>query len=181
MLTGATGCRYEASAAGYDRDEKHAELFHPDSRFAVLFPQPGAVGLGFAMYRFDTEHTAKDRRAEVLYWCVPWPFSSGTSSRAHYESCGSYEVQVAEEGRGRGVGTLLVEILETLGKVWTMEKVMLTVFKCEFFYCFPFQLAFQSLMGKAERDADHLRGPAANAGALGLYRKAGCVDLPSHT
>ncbi|KAL8283095.1 hypothetical protein RQP46_005873 [Phenoliferia psychrophenolica] len=102
---------FEASTAGYDRDDKFRELFHPDSRFVIAREEGDGVdekAIAFAMFRFDTEQTAGDRHAEVLY---------------------CYEVQVSEAGRGRGVGTLLVEVLARLGKEWAMEKVMLTVFK----------------------------------------------------
>ncbi|KAK4704186.1 hypothetical protein P7C70_g2026, partial [Phenoliferia sp. Uapishka_3] len=107
---------YKASAAGYDREEKREELFHPDSRFIILrddmVPVPVGMGgegmVGFAMFRFDTEETAGDRHAEVLY---------------------CYEVQVEKESRGKGIGTVLVNVMEKLGKAWGMEKVMLTVFR----------------------------------------------------
>jgi len=56
--------RYEASADGYDAKQKRQELFDPESRFVVL----GSPPVAYAVFRFDTEVTAADRDAEVVYW-----------------------------------------------------------------------------------------------------------------
>ena len=48
-------------------------------------------------------------------------------------SSNSYEVQVEEGSRSKGLGKRLVAILEKLGKEFGMEKVMLTVFLCSSF------------------------------------------------
>lgn len=59
-------------------------------------------------------------------------FSSLSSSISITDlvSMNSYEVQVDGKARGKGIGNKLMELLENLGKVWKMEKVMLTVFLC---------------------------------------------------
>jgi hypothetical protein len=57
---------YEASADGYDAKEKRQELFDPESRFVVL----GSPPVAYAVFRFDTEETADERDAEVVYWSV---------------------------------------------------------------------------------------------------------------
>ena len=41
---------------------------------------------------------------------------------------GSYELHLAQEVRSRGLGRILVEIMEGFGKRVGVEKVMLTVF-----------------------------------------------------
>lgn len=45
-----------------------------------------------------------------------------------------YELQVEASAQGKGVGRLLMELLQHVGKDWRMDKVMLTVFKSE--HCF---------------------------------------------
>lgn len=75
--------RYEAQQDGYDAEEKRAEIFHPNSRFLVLWPSPPpapAAGgasrptpLGYCIFRFDMEETASeddDELCDVAYWCV---------------------------------------------------------------------------------------------------------------
>ncbi|KAI9623104.1 hypothetical protein KEM48_009724 [Puccinia striiformis f. sp. tritici PST-130] len=39
----------------------------------------------------------------------------------------SYEIQLKAETRGKGLGKVLMEILERIGSSWEMKKVMLTV------------------------------------------------------
>jgi len=51
---------------GYDAREKRQELFDPESRFVVL----GSPPVAYALFRFDTEETANERDAQVVYWCA---------------------------------------------------------------------------------------------------------------
>jgi GNAT superfamily N-acetyltransferase len=41
----------------------------------------------------------------------------------------SYEIQLKESARGKGLGEYLMKLLQEIGIRWHMEKVMLTVFK----------------------------------------------------
>lgn len=41
----------------------------------------------------------------------------------------SWEIQVAEQYRSVGLGRFLMELLSRIGQQWSMDKVMLTVFK----------------------------------------------------
>ncbi|KAM0755568.1 acyl-CoA N-acyltransferase [Meredithblackwellia eburnea MCA 4105] len=97
---------YDASADGYDPREKRRELFDPNSRFVVM--QIEGEYAAYGIWRFDTEETMGDRFAEVVY---------------------CYEVQVAPSYQGRGLGRLVMNVLEAVGKAFGMGKVMLTVFK----------------------------------------------------
>lgn len=64
--------RYEHSSEGYDPAEKRQELFHPDSRFLILYsPTSADKPVGYCIFRFDTEETASDDDEElydVAYW-----------------------------------------------------------------------------------------------------------------
>nr|XP_031864304.1 uncharacterized protein CI109_000217 [Kwoniella shandongensis]KAA5531376.1 hypothetical protein CI109_000217 [Kwoniella shandongensis] len=64
--------------------------------------------LGFSSFRFDTEETLSTRDAEVVY---------------------CYEVQLSPKARGLGLGKLLIDHLEEVGKRREMDKVMLTCLK----------------------------------------------------
>ena len=68
---------YEASAQGYDRNEKTRELFEKPSRFILLHlldsntveTKPLAL-IAFSMFRFDNEKNAEGKLREVVYWWV---------------------------------------------------------------------------------------------------------------
>ncbi|GAA5831272.1 hypothetical protein JCM3766R1_002991 [Sporobolomyces carnicolor] len=106
---------YEASDDGWKPQEKRKELFHAESRFIVL--QSGdqeedgirrSKGLGYALFRFDTEETAGDEDADVLY---------------------CYELQIDSESHRLGAGKLLMQALNRIGLQMKMDKTILTVFK----------------------------------------------------
>ncbi|RKP08043.1 acyl-CoA N-acyltransferase [Thamnocephalis sphaerospora] len=103
-------------AAGWpwDEAEKRSELFDAASRFLIVrtradTAEKSAENLGYAMYRFDTEEQMKSDAMVPVVYC--------------------YELQVAAEARGQGVGRMLMETLERIGQAWQMSKVMLTVLK----------------------------------------------------
>ncbi|GAA5872586.1 hypothetical protein JCM16303_004574 [Sporobolomyces ruberrimus] len=110
---------FEASIDGYDPKEKRKELFHTESRFFVLrstrtskTAEDQAVSLddllGFSIFRFDTEETAGEEKADVVY---------------------CYELHCEVTARGKGVGSVLMDSLERIGRETKMDKVMLTVLK----------------------------------------------------
>ncbi|GEM06351.1 N-acetyltransferase [Rhodotorula toruloides] len=101
---------YETSSEGYNPAEKRNELFHPDSRFLILYtPALADKPIGYCIFRFDTEETASDDDDEL------------------YDV--AYELQVDPAGQRQGVGRVLMEALERIAKAWKMDKTMLTVFK----------------------------------------------------
>ncbi|KAI5481489.1 acyl-CoA N-acyltransferase [Pseudohyphozyma bogoriensis] len=100
---------YEASEDGYDAAEKKDEMIdHHEARFLVV--RTGNGPIGFTSFRFDTEETAGDKKAEVVY---------------------CYEVQVEESERGKGAGKLLMEMLGHIGKDWEMAKIFSTQMSTE--------------------------------------------------
>ncbi|GAA5896700.1 GNAT family N-acetyltransferase [Sporobolomyces salmoneus] len=110
---------YESSEDGWNPDEKRKELFHSESRFFILRSlETGPTVtekkkqeegfLGYTVFRFDTEDTAGEEEADVVY---------------------CYELQVEPDAAGRGVGRVLMDTLDRIGRETKMDKTMLTVFK----------------------------------------------------
>ncbi|ORY75047.1 acyl-CoA N-acyltransferase [Leucosporidium creatinivorum] len=99
---------YEVSHDGWDPEEKRKELFDRESRFIVLRADRSSPPLGYTIFRFDTEETKDVEEADVVYL---------------------YELQVEASAQGKGIGRLLMELLQHVSKDWRMDKTMLTVFK----------------------------------------------------
>ncbi|KAG9043744.1 Peptidyl-prolyl cis-trans isomerase cyp8 [Tulasnella sp. UAMH 9824] len=71
------------------------------------------------MFRFDHEETMEDGVMDpVVYWSV-----------SPLGTLGSYEIQISQEARRSGLGTVLMGDLEAIARKWKMKKVMLTVFR----------------------------------------------------
>lgn len=70
-------------------------------------------------------------RRGVLVRLDPLPLKARKRSCTASPSASSYELQVDESARGRGVGRVLMEALERLATTFKMDKTMLTVFKGE--------------------------------------------------
>ncbi|PIO73340.1 acetyltransferase, GNAT family [Teladorsagia circumcincta] len=92
---------YSMSQWGWDPESKKAELSATTARFIIAKNEKGEP-IGYTHYRFDMDHNTS-----VLY---------------------CYEIQVEERYQKKGVGTLLIQTLETLAEKTGMEKVMATVF-----------------------------------------------------
>ncbi|CDO76639.1 hypothetical protein BN946_scf184868.g53 [Trametes cinnabarina] len=102
----------EPSSFGWDPKKKKKELFHRNARFILLYacesdPQNGEAPTPIAA--FSTFRFERDQGEDVLY---------------------CYELQVAENFRGSGLGRFLIDSLTAIGQHYHMEKIMLTVLKC---------------------------------------------------
>jgi len=92
------------SSLGWDPKKKQKELFHSKSRFILVCPTDLTIPLlAFSMFRFE------DEEDEDVVYC--------------------YELQVAAAAQGMGFGKKLVNELTTLGRVFNMEKILLTALK----------------------------------------------------
>ncbi|KAI0307806.1 acyl-CoA N-acyltransferase [Multifurca ochricompacta] len=106
---------YIKSSMGWDPPSKKEELFHPDSRFVLLRYlqaqlEDGLDPLGekppivaYSTFRFDMEND------ECVLYC--------------------YELQVSQFMQRSGIGRALMLCLCDIAREWSMQKVMLTVFK----------------------------------------------------
>lgn len=105
------------SSFGWDPTSKKAEIFHKNSRFLVCTVSDSGTGpsaplgeqlSGFACFRFEGDADLEGRIREVLY---------------------CYELQVALAFQGRGYGSRLLEVMQKIGRRWSMECILLTVLK----------------------------------------------------
>lgn len=92
---------YSMSQWGWDPESKKQELTATTARFIIAKNERGE-NIGYTHYRFDMDHNSS-----VIY---------------------CYEIQVIEKYQKKGVGTLLIQTLETLAEKTGMDKVMATVF-----------------------------------------------------
>ncbi|KIR57129.1 hypothetical protein I315_00292 [Cryptococcus gattii Ru294] len=120
------GQRQSNSSFPYTEISKKEEMFDPTSRFVLALggtpsgtSDKGPPGkrqfdiqehelLGFCEFRFDVEETLSDRLAEVVY---------------------CYELQLKPSVQKQGMAKKLIGILEDIGRLRNMEKIMLTCLK----------------------------------------------------
>lgn len=108
---------YEATPGGWNASEKRTELFHRTSRFVIVTAKGDDALSGFVNWRFDEEECERDD-----------PCSRNDECET-IEVAYCYELQVSPSVQRCGVGRMLIEMLETIGRATSMRKVMLTVFK----------------------------------------------------
>lgn len=127
---------------GWQPAEKRAELFHPQSRFLLLWlndsTKAGSLPrtlVAFTMFRFDLEqcHPADPVIADRIR-CDALPSSSSRkrSKMTAYKSIEVlylYELQLHVQHRGTGLGAAIMRIVSGLATMIRMRKVCLTVFK----------------------------------------------------
>ncbi|VDB99699.1 unnamed protein product [Peniophora sp. CBMAI 1063] len=93
----------KSTSLHFNPEEKRQELFHSDSRFILYRLLDSQMIAAYTMFRFDFEED------ELVLYC--------------------YELQVSPDFRRHGLGRSLMSMLLILKQRWSMEKVMLTVFK----------------------------------------------------
>jgi len=98
---------YEDSEFGWHGDRKREEMRIPFQRFLIAYDSDTDRPVGFTQYQFLPEQNANGVDIPVIY---------------------CWEIMIAEEAQGQGVGWQLMRSLEKLGRAWDMEKAMLTVF-----------------------------------------------------
>lgn len=119
---------YEASSGGWDPSDTRETFWHPDSRFLLVRDDVSNQDVGFVMWRFDWEESAADEDVEVVYWSVRLSTCSSVR-RPKCDVFGSYELQLSAKARGKGLGSRLMHVLQSIAKAWSMKKVILTAQK----------------------------------------------------
>lgn len=95
--------QYEASDWGYDAAAKREEMFDPMARYLVARDAASGALAGFAHFRF-----VDDEDADALY---------------------VFELQVSPAMQRRGLGRFLMQLLLLVARKFSLELVILTVFK----------------------------------------------------
>ncbi|CAD6896088.1 unnamed protein product [Tilletia controversa] len=113
----------------WNDEEKLQDIVHPTSRLILAFETPtqGGQGVprlaGFVLFRFDKEDCdPEDPTARI--------------GQDEVEVAYCYELQIAPEAQGCGLGKILMGVLEQFARAAKMRKVMLT--------CFSFNSAARS-------------------------------------
>jgi len=91
---------------GWSLDKKRQEFLHPDSRFIVC-SYPNGDLMGFVHFRFEVSDQHEQEHPEIYLW----------------------EIQLASQSRGQGVGSKLMQSVQVLAKLHCMKQVTLTVFE----------------------------------------------------
>ncbi|KAJ7631012.1 acyl-CoA N-acyltransferase [Roridomyces roridus] len=93
---------YTPSSFGWDPPHKKSELFDPLSRFILVYDGQRSLA-AFTSFRFEFEDD------ENMLYC--------------------YDIQVSKSSQRHGLGRTLMNCLEKIAVDFTMDKLMLTVFK----------------------------------------------------
>lgn len=92
---------YESSKMGWVSKIKQTALNKPWSRYLIAYEQESKTPVAFCMFRFDMDY------GRSVIYC--------------------YEMQVDFNYQRKGLGGFMMEALESLAKVWSMERVVLTL------------------------------------------------------
>jgi ribosomal protein S18 acetylase RimI-like enzyme len=95
---------YEQSSWGYSPSQKRQEMFHTDARYLLAHHSDSGLLCAFAHFRFDVD----DEGDEPLVYL--------------------YELQVATDSQGVGLGRRLMQLLELICRSFHLSRIMLTVF-----------------------------------------------------
>lgn len=95
--------RLYETAWGWEDEKKREELKHEDARFLLACTDQGNEPIGYAHIRFEMEDTR-----HVLY---------------------VYELQVVPDEQGKGIGKMLMAMVEIIARKLEMAWILLTVLK----------------------------------------------------
>lgn len=124
---------YAASGAGWSRPKKRKEMKLPDMKYLIIRAGPSSPGPD-ADRGDEPKSGDRDEGNSVLGF-----LSFMVTYEDGVEVVYCYEIHLAAEARGRGLGGLLMGRMEEVGKRVGLKKAMLTVFKsnvvaCEFYF-----------------------------------------------
>ena len=125
---------YAASGAGWSRPKKRKEMKLPDMKYLIIRAGPSATSTGPDADRGD-EPKSGPRKGNAVLGFLSFMVTYEDGVEVVY----CYEIHLAAEARGRGLGGLLMGRMEEVGKRVGLKKAMLTVFKsnvvaCEFYF-----------------------------------------------
>jgi N-alpha-acetyltransferase 40 len=113
---------------GWKRQQKKKELSSVSSRFIIVYEHDQMKA--FAHFQFTFEESMNTTyEIPVLYWYARQ--SNGKKQKIYFFFSTSYELQVVNSCRRKGLGRYLMALLEELARHYQMDKVVLTVLKCK--------------------------------------------------
>ena len=113
-------------ATGWSPAAKKQEMMDPDMRYLVLLSSsPSSSSSATCTVGFLSFMITEEAEKEVIYWSC-CPLHPLLTYRQLTER--SYELHLVEGARGKGLGTILVDAMETYGRNVGVERAMLTVF-----------------------------------------------------
>ncbi|KAJ5225346.1 hypothetical protein N7468_006571 [Penicillium chermesinum] len=121
---------YAASTSGWSRPRKRKEMLLPDMKFLIVrdagclagTPEPVADRPN-ASGTADGEWEDEDEGGVLGFLSFMVTYEDGK------EVVYCYEIHLATEARGKGIGGLLMSTMEGIGRLIGLEKAMLTVFR----------------------------------------------------
>ncbi|KAJ5788278.1 hypothetical protein N7457_003268 [Penicillium paradoxum] len=141
LIEQTSGEAYAASSGGWSRTKKRKEMRLPDMKYLILRKIPNDFGdssgehAGVEKHSEDadkaasspsktSEHPSETPSKDVLGF-----LSFMVTYEDGKEVVYCYEIHLSPTARGRGVGNLLMNRMESIGRAVDLEKAMLTVFK----------------------------------------------------
>lgn len=108
-----SGDAYTASGGGWSRPTKRKEMKLPDMKYIIVRGSPTGAA--------DEPSSSRDSVLGFLSFMVT--YEDGM------EVVYCYEIHLSASARGKGLGKLLMDRMEEIGRRVGLEKAMLTVFK----------------------------------------------------
>ncbi|KAK9850927.1 hypothetical protein MYU51_011597 [Penicillium brevicompactum] len=108
LVEQTSGEAYSASSSGWSRPKKRKEMKLPDMKYLIVRGTSADEPSGREVSGFLSFMVTYEDGKEVVY---------------------CYEIHLSPRARGRGIGKMLMERMEGVGRAVGLEKSMLTVFK----------------------------------------------------
>ncbi|KAJ5352589.1 hypothetical protein N7452_001563 [Penicillium brevicompactum] len=108
LVEQTSGEAYSASSSGWSRPKKRKEMKLPDMKYLIVRGTSADEPSGREVSGFLSFMVTYEDGKEVVY---------------------CYEIHLSPRARGRGIGKMLMERMEGVGRAVGLEKAMLTVFK----------------------------------------------------
>ncbi|EPS30643.1 hypothetical protein PDE_05595 [Penicillium oxalicum 114-2] len=121
---------YSASSTGWSRSKKRREMRLPEMKYLILRRRPELPGSSSLQPSRESSNEVqvvkegtRDKRRILGFLSCMVTYEDG--KKVMY----CYEIHLAAEARGRGLGALLMQRMEEIGRRIGLEKSMLTVFR----------------------------------------------------
>ena len=121
LIQNSSAAAYKSSEMKWSPSNKRKEMVLPDMRYLIISEENSASTPCTDECSRDAETTTRPVVLGFISFMIT--YEDG------YEVLYVYEVHLSENLRGQGVGTVLMDIVEEIGRSAGVEKCMLTVFR----------------------------------------------------